>query len=45
MKLYFDPAQADGLTLEREINFTNNWMGDDTKYSSPLVKKETIENL
>ncbi len=45
VKVYFDPTQDDGLFGEHQINFSNNWLGDENSYSSPLQEKEVIENL
>ena len=45
LKVYFDPSQDDGKFGEHEIDFTNSWQGDHTKYSSPLVEKGGVENL
>ncbi len=45
LKLYVDPSQDDGLFGEHQINFTNTWNGDNTKYSTRVMEKEKIEDL
>jgi len=46
IKIYFDPAQDDGNFGEREVNFTNNWMGDSVRYNYPTEDKNNrIEDL
>ena len=42
LKLYVDPIQDDGEFAQHEINFTNTWKGNETRYSS---SKEAVENL
>ena len=45
IKIYFDPSQDDGKFGEHEIDFSNSWQGDDVEYSSPLIRKNKVENL
>ncbi len=46
VKFYVDPSQDDYTFGERQINFTNNWMGDETTYSpKESQQKEEVENL
>lgn len=42
LKLYVDPIQDDGDFGNHQVNFTNTWQGDETKYS--LIEEE-IEDL
>ena len=45
LKLYIDPIQDDGFFGEHQINFSNNWNGDNTKYSSQYVRNNQADNL
>ena len=42
LKNYVDPIQDDGDFGQHQVNFTNTWKGNETKYSS---SKEPVENL
>ena len=45
LKEYWDPIQDDGEFGDRHIEFSNTWMGNDTKYSSDMVENKQVENL
>lgn len=45
LKQYVDPAQDDGIFGEHQINFSNNWNGDVTKYTSEKVQSNQVDNL
>ena len=45
VKLYFDPVQDDDNFGEHQINFTNTWNGDETRYTTRKVEKKPVENL
>ncbi len=45
MKVYTDPIQDDGTFGDRQIEFSNTWMGDKTFYSSDKNANKQIENL
>ena len=45
LKVYVDPVQEDDLFGEHQINFTNNWNGDENSYSTQKVENGPIENL
>ncbi len=45
VKNYIDPIQDDGLFGEHQINYSNNWNGDNTRYSSELDSVSQIDNL
>lgn len=42
LKSYFDPIQDDGQFAQHQINFSNTWQGQDTRYSSDLIKNEDL---
>ena len=45
LRSYVDPGADDGKFGEHQINFSNSWSGDFTRYDSPLKETGTVENL
>ena len=51
IKTYIDPIQDDNLFGEHQINYTNSWNGDETRYTSKkyhytdTTPAQAIENL
>ncbi|MBQ4647140.1 MAG: hypothetical protein IJB79_07305 [Candidatus Gastranaerophilales bacterium] len=45
IKHYFDPIQEDDQFGEHEINFSNNWNGDETRYTTTKRDGSFFERL
>lgn len=45
VKEYFDPIQDDGKFGVHQINFSNDWMRDETSYSSRVEGAVPVEDL
>ena len=41
-KEYIDPIQDDGIFGDRQIEFSNTWLGDETRYSSNTDYSEKL---
>ena len=45
VKAYIDPIQDDDNFGEHQINYTNSWNGDETRYTTTKREMKPIENL